>query len=106
MSPFILLLAAAVALLLFWLMSEEIPGERNTEGSAEEGEQSERPLTPQLALRTPHSLPRRLFFSLLGGAVVLLLAAGRQPEAPQPVRPQGDAARAFNHYMQGLLTAK
>src|SRR5947209_4809521 len=110
MSPPILLLAAAVAVLLFWLMSEEPAecGVRNAEcGVPAETDSSLSPLRiPHSALRTPPFLPRRLFFSLLGGAVVFLLASGRQPEAPQPARPQGDPARVFSSYMQGLMDAK
>jgi hypothetical protein len=78
----ILALAAAVAALLYWLMRS---------GSDDQG---------------AGSPPRALAFAVLGGLVVLLLAASKAPVPGERSQPQGDLGRAFRSYTQALLDAR
>jgi CAAX protease family protein len=50
--------------------------------------------------------PRALAFAVLGGVVVLLLAAVRAPSAEERTQPQDDMGRAFRSYTQALLDAR
>src|SRR5262245_7959111 len=78
----VLILAVAVAALLFWLMRS---------GSDDYGAGSPR---------------RALMFAVLAGLVVLLLGGGRTPARGERSQPEGDMGRAFRSYGQALMDVR